>query len=78
MQAEGPTQAQVADTFELIIRWRPSSGAVQVQFPNIDHVSMFGMLEMAKQVLTEARISQGAAKQLKPGLIVPPAGVKLS
>ena len=39
----------------LTVKWTPSTGQVSVSFPQIDHTMIFGMLEMAKEVLREIR-----------------------
>jgi len=39
----------------LAIRWNPSTGSVAVTFPQIDHVSILGMIEFAKVSLLEMR-----------------------
>jgi hypothetical protein len=39
----------------LAIKWNPSTGSLAVSFPQIDHVSILGMLEFAKVNLLEMR-----------------------
>jgi len=39
----------------LTISWNPSTGSVRVSFPQIDHVSILGMIEFAKVSLMEMR-----------------------
>jgi hypothetical protein len=39
----------------LVINWNPQTGAVRVSFPQVDHVSILGMIEFAKVSLYELR-----------------------
>ena len=39
----------------LTIKWTPQTGQLQVNFPQIDAVSILGMLEFAKVSLNEMR-----------------------
>jgi len=43
------------DGLVLTIKWNPQTGQVQVSFPQVDHVSILGMLEFAKVSLLEMR-----------------------
>lgn len=63
-----PTMAQ-SPTFRLVIEWSPQQGRIEVGWPQIDDVAKLGMLEMAKQVLTEARVKSATATQSP--LIIP-------
>ena len=49
--------ANPLQTNELIlaIKWNPQTGSVSVSFPQIDHVSILGMIEFAKVSLMEMR-----------------------
>lgn len=68
MEAEQP-KLQVAPFIQLVIRWVPGvNGKMEVSFPQMDDVVILGMLEKAKEVLTQMR-QQQAGKG--PSLIVP-------
>jgi len=40
---------------QLVVAWNPQTGSVRVSFPQIDHVSILGMIELAKVSLYEMR-----------------------
>ena len=44
-----------ANELILAIKWNPQTGSVSVSFPQIDHVSILGMIEFAKVSLYELR-----------------------
>jgi hypothetical protein len=52
-----PTNGELLASQDIIlqIKWTPSTGSVAVSFPQVDHVSILGMLEFAKVSLLEMR-----------------------
>lgn len=60
----------------LQIKWSPQTGSVSVAFPQVDHVTILGMLEFAKVSLLEMR-SKAEQRVVIPDLRIPP-GAKLS
>jgi hypothetical protein len=63
---EQPTQASVIN---IVIQWAPTKGQFGVQWPEVDDVIRLGMLQMALNVLSEARIKNGIGAEQR--LIVP-------
>lgn len=61
-------ETKVAPAIQLAINWYPSSGRLEVMFPQTDDVVKLGMLEMAKQVLADMRAK---AQTTGPSLIIP-------
>ena len=66
---EAQLEAKKVQMFEVIVRWVPETGQLQVGSSQVDPVIQYGMLEMAKQALTEQR--QAVASGKGPSLIVP-------
>ena len=67
----GKVDFQQAHSFDLVIRWVPEVGQIQVSWPELDDVAKLGMLEMAKQVLAEHRSQSVAVKAAQSGLVIP-------
>ncbi len=45
----------------LTIEWRPQAGQMAVEWPPVDEVIKFGMLETAKSMLIEQRVKVSSA-----------------
>ena len=67
----GKVEMHEAQAFNLVIRWIPELAQVQVSWPQLDDVAKLGMLEMAKQVLSENRAESMAVRAGKSGLVIP-------
>jgi hypothetical protein len=52
------TNPMQGNELTLAIKWNPQTGAVSTSFPQIDHVSILGMIEFAKVALMEMRAKQ--------------------
>lgn len=65
----GAQAAQQVQVFEVIIRWVPATGQIQVASSQMDDTIKFGMLEMAKVAINQQR--EAAASGKGPSLIVP-------
>ncbi len=46
---------QIPEGINLVINWNPQNGQVRCSFPQVDHLSILGMLEFAKVTLLELR-----------------------
>ena len=66
-----PPEVQQPVIFTLVVQWMPQSGQLRVNWPQVDDVAKLGMLEMAKQLLTEMRLKAGVAGSAP---LVVPAG----
>lgn len=53
-------------TFELRIQWIPETGQLQLVGSQMDDVTRFGMLEMAKVAISKQQ-SQGSQSMIVPG-----------
>ncbi len=62
-----PSSGPVID---IVIRWMPSTGSIQIAWPQVDDVIKLGLIEMAKTSLTEMRL-----KQADSALVVPQGNV---
>jgi hypothetical protein len=50
---------QPSPTLTVVIQWSPMKGQFAVQWPEVDDVIRFGLLQMAASNLSEARIKAG-------------------
>lgn len=55
---------------DIVIRWLPATGQLQIAWPAVDDTIKLGLLEMAKATLVEARIKMALGRP-DAGLIVP-------
>ena len=70
-------QQKAPTTIDLIIRWMPQTGQIQIAWPNIDDTIKMGMLEMAKASLIEMRTKNainGGAGMILPVSSMPKIG----
>jgi len=60
-------QQPVAPVFELAIRWSPTTGQIQVVGSQMDDVTRYGMLEMAKVAILNQSRQQAQSPLIVPG-----------
>lgn len=54
----------------LVIEYTPTTGEFRVGWPPCDEVGHLGMLEMAKQILTEARVKRSGSNLVVPSRVI--------
>ena len=66
-------QAVQVPVLRLLIEYLPQQGQLRVQWPEVDDIAKLGLLEMAKQVLAEARTRAMLGVET-PKLVTPTPG----
>ena len=69
-------QMQSGPTFQLVIQFTPSQGALGIAWPNTDFLTKLAMLEAAKTNLLVEVVKQATGQA--SGIVTVPPGTKLA